>query len=67
MHDTFTPEALPIGCQVVIRAPNDVNVIGIVASVDAEKRTVMFTNGVAYTFGPPEAPVEPEPEPEVTP
>ena len=55
MHDTFNPEALPIGCQVVIRAPNDVNVIGIVASVDAETQTVTFTNGMAYKFGPPES------------
>ena len=53
-HDTFTPEALPIGCQVVIRAPNDVNVIGIVASVDEDARSVTFTDGKTYTFPDPE-------------
>lgn len=54
MHDTFNPEALPIGCQVVIRAPNDVNVIGIVASVDEDARSVTFTDGKTYTFPDPE-------------
>ena len=53
-HDTFTPEALPIGCQVVIRAPNDVNVIGVVASVDADAQSVTFTDGKTYTFPDPE-------------
>lgn len=62
MHDTFNPEALPIGHQVVIRAPNDVNVIGVVASVDEDARSVTFTDGRTHVF--------PEPageEPEVTP
>ena len=61
MHDTFNPEALPIGCQVVIRAPNDVNVIGVVASVDEDARSVTFTDWRTHVF--------PEPageEPEVT-
>ena len=53
MHDTFNPEALPIGCQVVIRAPNDVNVIGIVASVDEDARSVTFTDGRTHVFSEP--------------
>ena len=62
VDDEFNPKALPIGCQVVIRAPNDVNVIGIVASVDEDARSVTFTDGRTHVF--------PEPageEPEVTP
>lgn len=62
MIDTFNPDALPIGCEVVIRAPHDVSVVGVVKNVDVETQTVEFTNGMAYKFGPPE-----EPEPEVTP
>jgi hypothetical protein len=62
VDDEFNPKALPIGCQVVIRAPNDVNVIGVVASVDEDARSVTFTDGRTHVF--------PEPageEPEVTP
>ena len=55
VDDEFNPKALPIGCQVVIRAPNDVNVIGVVASVDEDARSVTFTNGMTYRFGPPES------------
>lgn len=66
MIDTFESVDLTPGCQVVIRAPHDTDVIGIVASVDAETRTVTFTNGMAYVFAPPAA--EPAPaEEEVTP
>ena len=54
VDDEFNPKALPIGCQVVIRAPNDTNVIGVVASVDAGSRSVTFTDGKTYTFPDPE-------------
>ena len=53
MHDTFNTEALPIGCQVVIRAPNDANVIGVVASVDEDARSVTFTDGRTHVFPEP--------------
>ena len=55
MSDTFEAIAeVKPGCQVVIRAPNDTNVIGVVASVDAGSRSVTFTDGKTYTFPDPE-------------
>ena len=51
MSDTFEAIAeVKPGCQVVIRAPNDVNVIGIVASVDEDARSVTFTDGRTHIF-----------------
>lgn len=52
--DTFDPAALAIGCEVIIRAPGDVNVIGIVAEVDAEAQSVKFADGRVYVFPPEE-------------
>jgi len=54
MPDTFDPAALTIGCEVIIRAPGDVNVIGIVAEVDAEAQSVKFADGRVYVFPPEE-------------
>ena len=56
MIDTFETVTLTPGQEVLIRAPLDVNVIGIVASVDDEARSVTFADGRVYAF--PEA--EPE-------
>ena len=54
MSDTFEAIAeVKPGCQVVIRAPNDVNVIGIVASVDEDARSVTFTDGRTHVFPEP--------------
>ena len=54
MSDTFEAIAeVKPGCQVVIRAPNDVNVIGVVASVDADAQSVTFTDGRTHVFPEP--------------
>lgn len=54
MPDIFDPAALPIGREVLIRAPGDVNVIGVVIEVDVEKQSVKFADGRVYVFPPEE-------------
>lgn len=54
MSDKFEDVALVPGCEVIIRAPGDVNVIGIVAEVDAEAQSVKFADGRVYVFPPEE-------------
>lgn len=61
MVDTFESVTLPIGWEVLIRAPGEVAVTGVVLAVDDEARSVTFTDGRVYVF--PEAVVEVEVEP----
>jgi hypothetical protein len=48
--DTFESVTLTPGQEVLLRAPHGVNVIGVVASVDAEARSVTFADGRVYAF-----------------
>ncbi len=54
MPDIFDPAALPIGREILIRAPGEVNVIGVVIEVDVEKQSVKFADGRTYVFPPEE-------------
>ena len=62
MFDTFESVTLPIGSEVLIRAPGEVAVTGVVLGVDEQKRSVIFTDGRVYAFPPevvPDVEVEP--------
>lgn len=48
--DTFEETLLVPGCEVLIRAPRGVNVIGVVAMVDEEAQSVTFADGRVYQF-----------------
>lgn len=61
MFDTFEPATWPIGSEVLIRAPGDVYVTGVILAVDAESRSVTFTDGRVYAF--PEVATDEEVEP----
>lgn len=65
MSDTFedVANAQP-GTLLVIRG-RDGDVAGVIKEIDAAKRTVLFTNGMAYKFGKAE-PVQPTHVAEVT-
>ena len=53
MVDTYESVTLPIGSEVLIRAPGEVAVTGIVLAVDDEARSVTFTDGRVYVFPAP--------------
>ena len=61
MVDTFEATQLPVGCEVLIRAPGEAAVTGVVLEVDVENRSVKFTDGRTYIF--PEAAPDVEVEP----
>ena len=61
MSDKFEDVALVPGCEVLIRAPGEVNVVGVVAEVDHERRSVKFTDGRVYVFPPVAEPEEVKP------
>ena len=58
MVDTFEETPLVPGTEVLIRAPGDSNVIGVVLSVDEAARAVTFVDGRTYV-SPPLEEVEP--------
>ena len=58
MTDVFNAADYTVGNEVLIHAPGDVNVVGVVAAIDEGARSVTFADGRVYSF-PEEQEVEP--------
>lgn len=50
VFDIFESTPLTVGCEVLLRAQGGGNVIGVVAEIDPERRSVTFADGRTYEF-----------------
>lgn len=58
MKDTFETSNLTPGCETLIWTSDASAIVGVVATIDEEARSVTFADGRVYVFPP----IEPTPE-----